>query len=101
MEEVREMLTPQQAAEYLQVDQKTIYRYIKQGKILASRLGRRYRIPRRSIVRLLWTNRTKGDVGPHEYADEGMADSLPGDKFGMNAQEATQRFLLEVNSNRD
>ncbi|KKK66328.1 hypothetical protein LCGC14_2965220, partial [marine sediment metagenome] len=43
MEQTREVLTPEQAAEYLQVNRETIYRYIRQGKLAASKLGRTYR----------------------------------------------------------
>jgi len=37
-----EIMTPEQAAEYLQVSRETVYRYIRQGKLAASRLGRSY-----------------------------------------------------------
>lgn len=46
MTPVRDVLTPEQAAEYLQVNRETIYRYIRQGKLVASRFGRAYRIPK-------------------------------------------------------
>ena len=39
------MMTPEQAADYLQLNRETIYRYIRSGRIPAIRLGRRYRIP--------------------------------------------------------
>jgi excisionase family DNA binding protein len=57
-ERVPDIMTPEQAAEYLQVNRETIYRYIRQGKLLAAKLGRHYRIPRRSVELLLWSSRT-------------------------------------------
>ncbi len=45
-----EILTPDQAATYLQLNRETIYRYIRQGKIVASQLGRSYRIPKRASI---------------------------------------------------
>src|SRR4051812_44523441 len=50
----QDLLTPEQAAEYLQVHRETIYRYIRGGQLIASRLGRTYRIPKQSLDLLLW-----------------------------------------------
>jgi excisionase family DNA binding protein len=52
-------MTPDQAAAYLQVSRDTIYRYIRSGKLAASRLGRSYRIPKRNLDLLLWESRTQ------------------------------------------
>jgi len=41
---LREIMTPEQVADYLQLNKDTVYRYIREGKIAASRLGRSYRI---------------------------------------------------------
>ncbi len=45
-EQIRDVLTPEQAADYLQVNRETIYRYIREGKLVASKLGRTYRVPK-------------------------------------------------------
>ena len=47
IEQIREVMTPEQAADYLQVNRETVYRYIREGKLVASRLGRAYRLPKR------------------------------------------------------
>ena len=39
MENIREILTPEQAADYLQINRETVYRYIRSGKLVASPLG--------------------------------------------------------------
>lgn len=54
-----EILTPEQVAAYLQIDCETVYRYIRDSKLVASKLGRTYRIPKRSIDLLLWATRTR------------------------------------------
>ena len=41
---LREIMTPEQVADYLQLNKDTVYRYIREGKIAASRLGRSYRV---------------------------------------------------------
>jgi excisionase family DNA binding protein len=50
------IMAPEQAAEYLQVSRETVYRYIRQGNLVASRLGRSYRIQKRNSDLLLWEN---------------------------------------------
>lgn len=67
LKQTLEIFTPEQAAEYLQVDRETIYRYIRNGKLVASKLGRAYRIPKRSIDLLLWSTRTRPDISLHDY----------------------------------
>ena len=59
MTESREIFTTEQAAEYLQVNRETVYRYIRQGKLVASKLGRNYRLPKRSLDLFLWATRTR------------------------------------------
>jgi len=49
MAAVKEIMTPEQVADYLQLSKDTIYRYIREGKLTASRLGRNYRIPRENV----------------------------------------------------
>jgi excisionase family DNA binding protein len=92
MDYPREVLTPEQAADFLQVDKETIYRYIRQGKLAASRLGRRYRIPRRSIDLLLWTTRTRKDITLREYTGAEIAEFLRADVLDEEAREVVQRF---------
>lgn len=49
MEAVKEIMTPEQVADYLQLSKDTVYRYIRGGKLTASRLGRNYRVPRENV----------------------------------------------------
>ena len=92
----REILTPEQAAEYLQVDRETIYRYIRQGKLMASRLGRTYRISRRSLNLLLWATRTRQDLALREYTGEEIADFIDADVLDEEAREIARRFSDSV-----
>lgn len=45
----REILTVEQAAEYLQMHKGTVYRYIREGLLPAVRLGKVYRLLRRDV----------------------------------------------------
>jgi excisionase family DNA binding protein len=87
MERPREIFTPEQAAEYLQVDRETIYRYIRQGKLVASKLGRAYRIPKGSIDLLLWATRTREDISLREYTGSEIAEFIRADKLDEKARE--------------
>ncbi len=53
MVEAREVMTPKQVAEYLQLHPMTIYRYISTGKLPAAKIGGRYRIKRETVEKLL------------------------------------------------
>ncbi len=55
---VREIMTPEQVADYLQLDPTTVYRYIRQGKLVAAKLGRNYRIPKANVDFFLLANST-------------------------------------------
>ena len=43
------MYSPEQVAEMLQLSKNTVYNLISRGEIIAKRIGKVYRIPRRSI----------------------------------------------------
>lgn len=93
MEQTREVFTPEQAADYLQVNRETVYRYIRQGKLVASKLGRSYRVPKRSIDLLLWATRTREDISLREYTGREVADFLAADQLDDEAQAIAQEFL--------
>lgn len=76
-----DIMTPDQAAEYLQVNRETVYRYIRDGKLMASRLGRSYRITQRSIEQLLEATRVRSDVATREYSDAQLVEFLEGDQL--------------------
>jgi excisionase family DNA binding protein len=60
MEAVKDIMTPEQVADYLQLSKDTVYRYIREGKLIASRLGRNYRIPKENVdLFLLATSTSK------------------------------------------
>lgn len=92
IERTREIMTPDQAAEYLQVDRETIYRYIRQGKLVASKLGRTYRIPRRSLDLLLWATRTRQDLTFREYTGEEITEFIRADELDEEGQKIAKRF---------
>jgi excisionase family DNA binding protein len=89
---VPDIMTPEQAAEYLQVSRETVYRYIRQGKLAASQLGRAYRVPKRNLDLLLWENRTK-QVPLRQYTRQEVAAFLREDELDPERAQIAQRFL--------
>ncbi len=60
--EIRDIMTPEQVAEYLQLAKDTVYRLIRQRKLAATRIGRAYRIPRKDLESFIAANSTREEV---------------------------------------
>jgi excisionase family DNA binding protein len=87
-------MTPEQSTGYLQVSWDTIYRYIHDGRLLAARLGRSYRIPRLSLDRLLWNSRSSNGIQLRTYTDEKIAEFLEDDKLDAESREVVAQLGL-------
>lgn len=87
-----DLFTSEQAASYLQVNRETVYRYIRQGKLDASRVGRGYRIRRNSLERLLWLTRARPDITPRRYRPEQLDQFLLDDTLDDETREITRQF---------
>ncbi len=59
---MREVMTPEQVAGYLQLNKDTVYRLIRQKKLAATRIGRAYRVPKEDLESFLLANSTRPDV---------------------------------------
>lgn len=59
---MREIMTPEQVADYLQLNTDTVYRLIRQHKLAAARIGRAYRIPREDVDAFLLAHSTRPRV---------------------------------------
>jgi excisionase family DNA binding protein len=58
----KNLLTPEQVAEILQVHVLTVYSYIRRGKLDAIRLGRSYRVVPKDLERFIESNSTKNSI---------------------------------------
>ena len=96
----RELLTPQQAAEYLQVSRETVLRYIRDGALIASRIGRGYRISRANLDALLWSTRTRPDLPLRTYTPEEIAGFLADDRLDAETQAIADRFTAIIEARR-
>jgi len=82
--EARDLLTVEQAAQYLQVSQSSIRSYIRQGRLQAFRIAgkRKVLIPKSALLALLEPARP-GDVVT--TVSESADDDAPAVKNGSNA----------------
>jgi excisionase family DNA binding protein len=61
MQQVDEQLyTPQEVADYLKVDVRTVYRWLRDGELNALRFRREYRISETDLRDFLERHRTRG-----------------------------------------
>lgn len=59
---MREIMTPEQVAEYLQLNTDTVYRLIRNQQLAASKIGRAYRIPKEDVEAFLLSHSTRPQV---------------------------------------
>ena len=89
----KEIMTPQEVAAYLQLAPETIYRYIREGKLVASKLGRQYRIPKRNIELFLLATSTAGDTRLRVFAQTQVQEWLEEDQIGQETIAIGERLL--------
>src|SRR5437588_13120586 len=92
LKRAREVMTPEQAADYLQMNRETIYRYIRDGRLVASKLGRAYRIPRNSLDLLLWSTRTRDDITLRNYTGADIEGFIDADRLTGEAAQIASKF---------
>lgn len=63
----RDLMTPEQVADYLQLDKETVYRLIRRKELAAYRIGRTYRIPRDDLDTFLLTHSTRAQVRQAQF----------------------------------
>lgn len=87
------IMTPEQVAEYLQLDRETIYRYIRSGKLSASKFGRAYRVRESDVETLLEQNRVTPAPAPRIYTDEEIEAFLEADKIDDATRAAFKLYV--------
>ena len=94
----KEVFTPQEVAEYLQLTPDTVYRYIRQGKLVASKLGRQYRIPKKNIELFLLATSTAGDARMRTFTRERVMEWLEEDRIDDETRSTGQELLARLQS---
>jgi excisionase family DNA binding protein len=92
----RDVLTPQEVAEYLQLAPDTVYRYIREGRLVASKLGRQYRIPKKNVELFLLATSTAGDARMRAFSGERVTTWLEEDRIDEETQSLGLELLAEL-----
>jgi excisionase family DNA binding protein len=59
---MREVMTPEQVADFLQLSPDTVYRLIRKHQLGAAKIGRSYRIPKEDVELFLTANSNRAQV---------------------------------------
>lgn len=89
---VSEIMTPEQVARYLQISLATVYRYIRQGRLVAFRIGPRYRISREHLD-LFLVARSTAQPGLREYSPEDVERFIQEDHIDPATREIGQYLV--------
>ena len=92
----KDVLTPQEVAEYLQLTPDTVYRYIREGRLVASKLGRTYRIPRENVELFLLVTSTAGDAQMRSFSRERVMEWLEEDRIDGETRSLGQELLSRL-----
>jgi len=93
------ILTPQEVADYLQLTPDTIYRYIREGKLVAAKFGRHYRIPKENVDLLLLVSSTSGGARMRDFSAQEIGDWLQEDQIGEETRATGEKLLADLQAN--
>ncbi len=95
-----QVMTVEQVAAYLQLNRLTVYRYIREGQIPATKIGKAYRVLRADLDRFLESRRTVSPTSPRRPAHRPSLERLPvpsGDRLGRGpARQARRQDAREI-----
>ncbi len=96
----KEILTPKEVAELLQLTPDTVYRYIREGKLVASRLGRQYRIWRRHLELFLLSTSTVGSAQLRTFPQNQAKEWLEEDQIDQETGTIGKRLLKALDQSQ-
>lgn len=88
---VADIMTPEQVATYLQVSPATVYGCIRQGRLVAFRVGQQYRISRENLDLFLLSNST-GQPRLRVYTDEEVERFIEEDRIDPETREIADKL---------
>lgn len=92
-----EMLTPEEVAEYLRVTPATVYASIRQGRLVAFRVGQQYRISRENLDLFLLSNAT-AQPPLRTFNEDDVERFLDEDHIDESIREIGQNLLRALRS---
>jgi len=97
----KEIMTPEQVADFLQLNPTTIYRYIREGKLIASKIGRQYRIPKNSVDLLLIANIIPKGLKLRSYSREQIGEFIKEDQLDGKTTKKAESLIRELGMKKD
>lgn len=95
----KDILTPQEVADYLQLTPDTVYRYIREGKLAAARFGRHYRIAKENVELFLLVSSTAGGAYMRDFSSEEIAQWLEEDQIDQQTRRTGKKLLADLDEN--
>jgi excisionase family DNA binding protein len=92
----KDILTPQEVAEYLQLTPDTVYRYIREGKLAAAKFGRHYRIPKENVELFLLVSSTAGGARMRNFSRQEAEDWLKEDQIDEETRTTGENLLANL-----
>jgi excisionase family DNA binding protein len=92
----KDVLTPQEVAEYLQLTPDTVYRYIREGLLVASKLGRQYRIPKKNVETFLLATSTTGGARMRVFSRQQLQEWLREDEIDEDTRSIGETLLSNL-----
>jgi excisionase family DNA binding protein len=89
----RDVLTPQEVAEYLQLTPDTVYRYIREGKLVASKFGRQYRVLKENVELFLLATSVGGDARMRSFSRQQVEEWLDADRIDEETRLVGRELL--------
>jgi PTS system nitrogen regulatory IIA component len=90
---MKEVLTPEDAAELLQLSKYTVKDYARKGKIPAKKLGTVWRFSRKSL--LDWLSASSATPELREYTNKEIKEFLAADRLDAQTAEKVYRLLRQ------
>jgi PTS system nitrogen regulatory IIA component len=90
---MKEVLTPEDAAELLQLSKYTVKDYARKGKIPAKKVGTVWRFSRKSL--LDWLSASSATPELREYTNKEIKEFLAADRLDAQTAEKVYRLLRQ------
>ena len=92
----KDILTPQEVAQYLQLTPDTVYRYIREGRLAAAKFGRHYRIPKENVDLFLLVSSTAGGANMRDFSRQEVEEWLEEDQIDLETRAAGSKLLADL-----
>lgn len=90
---MKEVLTPEEAADLLQLSKYTVKDYARKGKIPAKKVGAVWRFSRKSLLN--WLSSSSDAPELREYTSQEIKEFLAADRLDTQTAEKVSRLLRQ------